>query len=207
MILEALRTLHEFQKKGQILKIGIAGYSLPLLLRLAKLAKAHSVPLDIIQTFAHQSIQNRSLQLGYLSAFEKEGNVGIVTNAAPLAMGILTSGGGPEWHPVNEEDGDLKRALREVVGYCEEKGTKLEIVASEFGYKKLNMGNGREVPVVIGCKNVEEVERALKSWHVARGTGEKVDEEVVKGCIEIFEKHGVEDWSWENGAKMPEEGE
>jgi D-arabinose 1-dehydrogenase len=202
LIIAALQTLHEYQKEGKILKIGIAGYPLPLLLRLALLAKSQNITIDIVQTYAHQSLQNTSLQDGFLREFVKAG-VGIVSNAAPLLMGLLTTSGGPAWHPAIRAQGALWKASREASDICKSKGTSLEVVASDFGYKELKMDNGVEVPVVIGCKNVEEVQRALKSWHKAR-KGD-VDEDLVRECKGAFEKYGVLNRSWEEGAAGPEE--
>jgi hypothetical protein len=134
---------------------------------------------------------------GYLSAFEKAG-VKQIVNAAPLSMGILTTHGGPEWHPIREvEGGKYYQATREAVKLCHERGTTLEAVASDFGYRPVHQADGRLVPVVIGCKNLEEVHRALESY--ARVAYDKTDSRGVQDEVRgLFERAGAADWSWAN---------
>jgi D-arabinose 1-dehydrogenase len=200
--MSALKALNELKKEGKILKVGIAGYPLPLLLRLALMAKSQDISLDIIQTFAHHTIQNTSL-LDYLPEFEKAG-AEVVTNAAVLGMGLLTTLGGPVWHPGRTlADGKLWEATREISTLCQEKGSSLEEVASDFAYGKVVMSNGTEVPAVVGCKSVEEVRRAVRCWIRARnGT---VDRALIEECQGIFNKYEVMGLSWQNGADEPED--
>ena len=195
-ILDGLSTLRELQQQGKIRRIGISGYPLPVLLRIALLAKwlIPMKPLDIIQTYAQQTILNNSLERGFLEAFTETASVGQVMNAAPLAMGVLTDSGGPSWHPVRTQLGGQWEASREAASLCRERGTSLEVVASEYGFKELRQKDGKLVPVVVGCKNVHEVRRALESYRDAKGGVSGVGAEVVK----LFEDKGVRGLSWAN---------
>lgn len=193
LILEALSTLRSLQSEGKIRNIGISGYPLPVLLRIALLTKNTPPyrPLDIVQTYAHQTIMNDSLAQGYLDALTERAGVGQVMNAAPLAMGTLTDGGGPVWHPLRKEAGKFE-VTREAAELCRAKGTRLEIVASQFGFRKLNQKDGKIVPDVVGCKNVDEVRRTLEGHRDAKGQVGEAEKEV----IELFEKRGVRGFSW-----------
>jgi len=193
--------LSELQAAGKIRKIGVAGYPLPVLLRLTYLAKSAGIHLDIVQTYAQQTIINPSLTAGYLAAFEDAG-VAEVTNAAPLAMGILTSSGGPEWHPARAAGDGIFDACQEAAKLCRERGTSIEEISLNFGYKEVKMGKGNVLPVVIGCKDISEIKRSVKQWREvnvpgARSAEEteklgKVEEEVIK----LFEERGVRGISW-----------
>lgn len=203
-IMEGLRALAALRTEGKVRKIGIAGYPLPVLLRLSLLASAHGVTLDIVQTYAQQTILNPSLAGGYLAAFAQAG-VKEVTNAAPLAMGILTSSGGPEWHPARSEADGMYDACVQAAALCRERGTTLEEVALNYGYKEIRLGQkggGDVVPVVIGCKNIEEIKRTIKQWREVNVPGvrnaettskvEQVESEVIR----LFEEKGVKGVSW-----------
>lgn len=197
-ILDTFAALRELQAEGKIRKIGIAGFPLPFLLRLTLLIKEQTGrPVDIVQSYAHQTLLNSTLSAGYLAALEKAG-VKQVVNAAPLSMGVLTTQGGPDWHPIREvEDGKYFQVTRDAVKLCQEKGTTLEAVSSDFGYKPVHQSDGKLVPVVIGCKNLEEVHRALESY--ARVAYDKTDSRDTQEEVRaLFEKAGAADWSWAN---------
>lgn len=192
-ILDCLSVLRELQGEGKIREIGLAGYPLPVLLRLSLVAlHTHGIPVDIVQSYAHQTIQNSSLEEGYLRALTDQAKVGQVMNAAPLAMGILTTSGGPEWHPARGTP--IFGATRQAADKCREMGTTLEDVACDFGYRTVRQEDGRIVPVVIGCKNLEEVHMSLRSYKRANGQGARRD--VEEQVIKIFDDAGVRHVSW-----------
>jgi aryl-alcohol dehydrogenase-like predicted oxidoreductase len=200
-ILEGLRTLAELRESGKVRKIGIAGYPLPTLLRLALLARENGLTLDIVQTYAQETIVNPGLTSGYLAAFEEAG-VREVTNAAPLAMGILTTSGGPEWHPARDEKDGVFEATREAAKIAEERGTTLENVALDYGFREIKMKDGRTVPVVIGCKSIYEIRRTVKGWRQVNVPGERSEDAAVKArqteeeISALFDKRGVKGLSW-----------
>jgi len=195
-ILSALSVLRDLQSQGKIRRIGISGYPLPVLLRISLVAlhTAPFQPLDIIQTYAHQTILNDSLAQGYLDTLTEKAGVGQLMNAAPLAMGLLTDSGGPLWHPLRQETGGIFEATREAAELCRERGAKLEVVASEFGFRELRQKDGKLVPVVIGCKNMDEVTSTLESHRDANGEVKEVGKEVMA----MLEKKGVRGYSWAN---------
>lgn len=50
-------------------------------------------------------------------------------NASPLAMGLLTHGGPPVWHPIQDEH---KKIVLDAAKYCQEQGVNLPKIAVEF---------------------------------------------------------------------------
>lgn len=124
-----------------------------------------------------------------------------VMNAAPLSMGILTTQGGQAWHPIRQEaGGKYYETTREASKLCQERGTNLETVASDFGYRPLHHSNGNLVPVVIGCKDLSEVHRTLESY--ARVAFDRVDSrELQEEVMALFKEKGVAGFSWSNPSK------
>jgi aryl-alcohol dehydrogenase-like predicted oxidoreductase len=184
------------QQEGKIRKIGIAGFSLPFLLRISLLVKnTTGRPVDVVQSYAHQTLLNSSLSHGYIEAFEQAG-VEQVVSAAPLAMGALTTLGGPDWHPLRKaESGNFYAATRDAANLCAKQGTTLENVASDFGYQPVHHSDGRPVPVVVGCKDLDEVHRALSSYEGVGRSG-KGSLDLQLEVRRLFEACGAADWSW-----------
>ncbi|RXK35729.1 hypothetical protein M231_07018 [Tremella mesenterica] len=210
-ILNSINLLRSLQRKGIIKSVGISGYPLPLLLRISLLILHQTgQPLDIVQTYAHQTLLNSSLS-HYVHAFRYHAKVKQVISAAPLAMGLLTSHGGPTWHPVHSGHvKDVLEAMIEAKEVCERKGERLEDVAGRYGFRDVYQhetreqdgdGKGKEekegerIPVVVGCKSLEEFKGMLKDAKMAQGEeGREVEEEV----REVFRRRGVEGYSWKN---------
>ncbi|WVQ72962.1 hypothetical protein IAR50_002524 [Cryptococcus sp. DSM 104548] len=198
-LLLAISTLRILQLSGKILKIGIAGYALPVLLRLSLLVlHTTGIPLDIVQTFGHHTIQNSCLEKGYLQAFEEEAKVDRVINAAPLSMGLLTTGGGPEWHPAREIS-PLWEASRAASDLCLSKDTSLEQISLSYAYRAIEQPSKKRVPVVIGCTELEHVRDSVLMWNQVNHENEvesRGSRELEESVRALFGEKGVEDWSW-----------
>ncbi|WWC91542.1 uncharacterized protein L201_006488 [Kwoniella dendrophila CBS 6074] len=212
ILLTAVETLRELKSQGKILKVGIAGYPLPVLLRIALLIlKTSGKGLDVLQTYSHQTIQNSSLSSGYLKAFNDQAKVENVISAAPLSMGLLTSSGGPDWHPARSHS-KLFETTRQVVEKCKENNTTIEDVSLNFGYRPIYQDKTKKIPIVIGCINLEQLHSTLNKYKQVNPTfsyedaeqeardWDIQDEKAVRFENEIgkmFENNGVKNWSWE----------
>lgn len=193
-ILAGYTELRRLQQEGKIRYVGLAGYPLPTLLRFAKIIlDTTGRGVDVVQTYAHQTLANQILSEGYLEAFE-QAQVGLVTNASPLAMGLLTRSGGPEWHPARNTP--LFDTVKQAVEMCDNEGVKIEDVATDYGFQEVRGKSGR-TPNVVGCKNLEEVHANLKSFRRAREgvNGRELGQKVVK----LMQERGVLNWSWQSG--------
>ena len=159
-ILACITAIRELQSAGKVRNVGMAAFPLPTLLRLC-LMVLHQTgkPLDIIQTYCHNTLQNTVLT-AYLSAFTNLAQVRQVVNASPLSMGMLTMSGGPEWHPYRDE-ARLDSAMNEARAICATASMALEELSVDFGYQELKQSDGRIVPCVIGCKNLDELHQTL----------------------------------------------
>lgn len=95
---ETLPALLKLKETGKIRFIGITG--LPLHIFTYVLDRVPPGTVDVILSYCHYSINDSTLEdlLPYL----KSKGVGVIS-ASPLAMGLLTEIGPPEWHPASPE--------------------------------------------------------------------------------------------------------
>lgn len=118
---ETIPELYNIQKQGKFRWLGVSG--LPLKIYSSVLDRA---PLDVILSYCHYCLNDDSLAA--LVPYFQSKNVGIM-NAAPTSMGLLTSGGPPEWHPASDE---LKRACAAAAAYCDARGVNLTRLAIQY---------------------------------------------------------------------------
>jgi aryl-alcohol dehydrogenase-like predicted oxidoreductase len=121
---ETLPALVALREKGVVGHIGITDLQPENL----KWVVEHSEPgtVESILNFCHYCL-NDTMLADYLAFFEEHG-VGVI-NASPLAMGLLSERGTPDWHPAPKE---LKEACARAAAYCKEKGYPIEKLAVQF---------------------------------------------------------------------------
>nr|ACG75921.1 galactose dehydrogenase [Malpighia glabra] len=142
---ETIPALQKLKEAGKTRFIGITG--LPLSVFTYVLDRVPPGTVDVILSYCHYSINDSTLVdlLPYL----KSKGVGVIS-ASPLAMGLLTENGPPEWHPASPE---LKAACKAAAAYCKEKGKSISKLAMQYG-----LGN-KDIPtVLVGMKSVKQVE-------------------------------------------------
>jgi L-galactose dehydrogenase len=115
---EAIPALEAAREAGKLRFTGCSG--LPLSIFAAVLDRAHT---DVILSYCHHSLNDDSLVdlLPYLQA-KRTGVIG----ASPLAMGLLTDAGPPDWHPAPPS---LKAACAQAARFCRERGASLSSLA------------------------------------------------------------------------------
>ena len=59
-VILAYQTLLDLKEQGLVRRAGISGYPLPTLLRLARLFQSRGLPLDVLQSYSHLNLQNRT---------------------------------------------------------------------------------------------------------------------------------------------------
>lgn len=118
---EALPTLRELQTSGVVRHIGITGYKLDLL---EKLAVEQQV--DTVMAYCTWTLQDR--RLGEVARRLNRAGIGVL-NASPLSMGLLTSKGAPDWHPAHES---VQTICRAVSALCDRRGVNIAQVALQF---------------------------------------------------------------------------
>ncbi|EIM88306.1 Aldo/keto reductase [Stereum hirsutum FP-91666 SS1] len=192
-ILDGIAELRKMKEEGLIKNIGITGFPLPALLRLAILVAntAPYRPLDVILSYCHLTLQNSTL-LAFLPSFLQRARVSQVLTASPLSMGLLTPTI-PAWHPAPPK---VKEAAIVVVSKCQElvdsgKGG-LPNVAIGWAVEK---AEEEKIATVVGLSNLREVHQAVGAWREVKEGGKQY-ERFAAQAIQAFEEAGVKDWSW-----------
>ncbi|KAM7250413.1 hypothetical protein ACFE04_022296 [Oxalis oulophora] len=142
---ETIPALLKLKEAGKTRFIGITG--LPLEIYTYVLDRVPPGSVDVILSYCHYSINDSTLEdlLPYL----KSKNVGVIS-ASPLAMGLLTENGPPEWHPASPE---LKSACKAAAAYCKDKGKKITKLAMQYSLSNKDISS-----VLVGMNAVEQVE-------------------------------------------------
>ena len=119
---ETLPTLKELVKEGKARYIGVTGYPLDTLKRFIEAVPGR---VDVVLTYSRYNMIDDSL-LEYLDFFKQQ-NIGVICGSGH-AMGLLTNGGPPKWHPASEE---TKRVCRQAAELCKENHIELARLAMD----------------------------------------------------------------------------
>ncbi|CAN4111996.1 unnamed protein product [Withania somnifera] len=182
---ETLPTLLKLKQAGKIRFIGITG--LPLGIFTYVLDRVPPGTVDVILSYCHYSINDSTLEdlLPYL----KSKGVGVIS-ASPLAMGLLTETGGPEWHPASPE---LKATCRAAVDHCKERGKSISKLALQY-----SLANSGISSILVGMKSVKEVEENIAAAVELATTG--MDEEALSEITDILKP--VKNQTWPSGIQL-----
>lgn len=182
---ETIPALQKLKEAGKIRFIGITG--LPLGVFTDVLDRVPPGSVDVILSYCHYSINDSTLEdlLPYL----KSKGVGVIT-ASPLAMGLLTENGPPEWHPASPE---LKSACRAAAAHCKEKGKNISKVALQYSLTNKDIST-----VLVGMNSPRQVEEnvaaALELSH------EGIDEDLLQEVSAVLEP--VKNQTWPSGIQQ-----
>lgn len=133
-VLIAVTELRRLRDEGLLRYVGISGYPVEILSRIAeRVLEETGEPLDIVMSYANYTLQNTRLGSIALPRLVNAG-VDVVPNASPLGMGLLRREGVPvgsmgDFHPAPNA---LREAVREAAATTDGKGEKLEVVAIRF---------------------------------------------------------------------------
>jgi L-galactose dehydrogenase len=122
IIHETIPAMRKIQEQGKARYIGITGYPLKTLLRIAK-----AVPVDTILSYSRYNLMITDMDQ-VLTPFAKQNGIGLI-NAASLHMGILTQAGAPAWHPAPPP---VHQAARRAGDLCQKRGVDISEVAIRF---------------------------------------------------------------------------
>ncbi|KDQ65002.1 hypothetical protein JAAARDRAFT_118719 [Jaapia argillacea MUCL 33604] len=190
-ILDAIAELRKMQEEGLIKTIGITGFPLPTLLRLALLVRntAPYKPLDVLLSYSHLCLQTSTF-IKFAPQFLNRAGVSQVVTASPLSMGLLTPNS-PAWHPATEL---MAKELKEAREKCAQWQGGLVNIA--LGYA-IRLASNAAVPTVVGLSNLREVHENVRLWREAQHA--QVDENrkaLEDDILKIFADSNFLDWSW-----------
>eukprot|EP00955_Chlamydomonas_euryale_P063849 358796-Chlamydomonas_euryale.AAC.14 len=118
---ETLPALQKLKAQGLVRHIGITG--LPFKVFHYVLDRVSAGTVDVVLSYCHNTLNDSTLLLE-LPYFESKG-VGVI-NASPLAMGLLTNSGPPDWHPAPQR---LLDAARDAAQRASARGADLPKLA------------------------------------------------------------------------------
>ncbi|KAL4884891.1 Aldo/keto reductase family-domain-containing protein [Aspergillus karnatakaensis] len=161
-VLQAIGVLLEFVAAGTVRYIGISGYPIHVLARVARRTpEIYGRPLDVIQNWAQLTLQNDKLATEGLQAF-KEAGVRCVCSSSPLASGLLRDEGVPigtlgDWHPAPQ---GLRKAAHAAAVYVASQGGSLAPLALQYALRRAQdlSTPAFRVGTIVGCTRVAEVE-------------------------------------------------
>ncbi|MEV6493873.1 aldo/keto reductase [Actinoplanes sp. NPDC051633] len=144
---ETIPALDELRTAGKVRHIGVTGYPLAALERVAR-----GAAVDSVLSYCRYTLLDRGLTR-FLPSFRDAGVA--VFNASPLAMGALTRRGAPPWHPA---PADMLRRCAAAAEWCEARGLQIERLAIQFATAHPGF-----VSTFVGMADESEVRRAI-SW-------------------------------------------
>ncbi|XP_077234002.1 NAD(P)-linked oxidoreductase superfamily protein isoform X1 [Tasmannia lanceolata] len=182
---ETIPALQKLKEAGKIRFIGITG--LPLEVFTYVLDRVPPGSVDVILSYCHYSINDSTLEdlLPYL----KSKGVGVIS-ASPLAMGILTESGPPEWHPASSE---LKSACQAAAAHCKEKGRNISKIALQY-----SLSNREISSILVGMNSVRQVQENVAAAVELATFGK--DKEMLQDVEAILEP--VKNQTWPSGIQQ-----
>jgi aryl-alcohol dehydrogenase-like predicted oxidoreductase len=146
---ETIPAMRQLQEQGKARYIGITGFPLRTLIRIAR-----AVPVDAILSYCHYNLLADDLD-SILAPFAESQGIGLI-NASPLHMGLLTEGGGPDWHPAPSE---MRKAAGSAVEFCRHRGFDISDLALRFCFDYPGVAS-----TLVGMATREEVRRSLRAF-------------------------------------------
>jgi L-galactose dehydrogenase len=122
VIHETVPAMRRLQEQGKVRYIGITGYPLKTLVRIAE-----AVCVDSILSYCRYNLMGDDMET-LLMPFAQSNGIGVI-NASGLHMGLLTERGAPDWHPAPQE---VREAARKAAEFCRRQGVDLSELALRF---------------------------------------------------------------------------
>ncbi|KAJ7477088.1 Aldo/keto reductase [Mycena galericulata] len=191
-ILDAFAELQKMKNEGLIKNIGITGYPLYTLLRIALLI-LHTPPfkpVDVILSYSNLTLQSSTF-LQFVPDLMGRAQVRQLLAASPFSMGLLTGVAPPPWHPASPA---LLAATIRASEEATARGRSLANLATGYCIRH----TGGSIPLAVGFSQPKEVHECVKVWREIEMQGEedvnrKEQEEAIKN---VFMEAGVLDWAW-----------
>ncbi|KAI5776329.1 Aldo/keto reductase family-domain-containing protein [Geopyxis carbonaria] len=183
VVVAAFQELLALKAEGKVRFCGISGYPLPVLLERAVLIRRETgVAVDVVQSYANCNVQNDALIAGgWGRRLVDEAGVGVLLNASPLGMKLLSGVAPGAFHPAPAA---LQAACARAAALCAARGTTLPALAMRWAFgawaREAAWNGGAKT--ISGVSYVQELEanvEALKSvteWTEGGGGGVRVRE-------------------------------
>lgn len=209
-VFEALKELVALKKEGVVRYIGVTGYPVEFLLKVAQECnstyKQEIGPLDAILSYSHGCLQNIKLFDLYDKFFET--GIKKLMNGSILSMSLLRSGSTHSFHPASKELRESSSDAAKVL--LDEDNVELADLSTRFALKRTLFQTGKEgeistsyplkwnkkLSVVLGVSSLEELDLAIQGFKSVQTSENKKDEELFeKFQRELGAEHINETWS------------
>lgn len=203
---EALKELVALKNEGVIKNIGITGYPVDFLLKVATQCKhkyaSEIGPLDAILSYSNGCIQNTKL-FEVQDRFFTDAGVKKVFNGSIISMSLLRSGKTHGFHPAPQELKDVcdqiaQKLLKDDQVELAELATKYAIEKTLFDSKTDEDNKllwNKKFSVVLGVSSVEELTSAIQGYeHVQANNNEKEHKLFDRVQKELGPNHLNETW-------------
>ncbi|GFP86862.1 l-galactose dehydrogenase, partial [Phtheirospermum japonicum] len=150
IVTETLPALVKLKEAGKIRFVGITG--LPLEVFTYVLDRVPPGTVDVVLSYCHYGINDNRLE--ELVPYLKSKGVGIIS-ASPLAMGLLTESGPPDWHPASPQ---LKAACEAAAAYCKERGKSISKLAMQYSLCNKDIST-----ILVGMNSVKQVDENVEA--------------------------------------------
>ncbi|WP_277227526.1 aldo/keto reductase [Hymenobacter sp. YC55] len=177
VIEETLPALTSLKAMGVVKHVGITGLPLEKFRQVIEQVPAGTV--ETVLSFCHYCLNDQTL-LDYVPYFEAQG-VGVI-NASPLAMGMLSERGAPDWHPASEQ---LKHYAGLAAAFCKQNGYPIEKLAIQFA-----VSNPQIATTLVSTARPANILQNI-SW-----AEEPLDPDMLQQVMQILEP--VQSETWEN---------
>ena len=171
--LQAVEVLLELVREGRIRYIGISGYRIDVLARVARRAmETYGRPLDVVQNWAQLTLQNDRLAQDGLAVLQAAG-VNCICSSSPLSLGLLRSGGVPvgdlgDFHPAPP---GLRLAAQKAADYVAAQGESLAALALRYALRRAQRESTTDVRIstIMGITSIPELEDNLAATQQVLG--------------------------------------
>jgi L-galactose dehydrogenase len=175
IINETVPALQQIKQSGKARFVGITGLPLAALKHVAE-----RVEVDTVLSYCHYTLNDTSFM--DLVPLLKRRRLGII-NAAPLAMGLLSSSPLPNWHPAPPA---LRDKAAQAAALCKARGSSIEKLAVQFAVQAPDIAS-----TIVGT-----AESTLMELNI-RWIDEPIDITLLREVQSIFEP--VHNLSWISG--------
>ena len=173
---ETIPAMRKLQEQGKARYVGITGYPLKMLVRIAEAA-----PVDTVLSYCRYNLMITDMN-DILTPAALAHGIGLI-NASGLHMGILTERGAPDWHPAPKE---VREAGRKAVEYCRLRQVDLSELALRFCFDHPYVAS-----TLVGMSTTSHVEANLKAFQST------TDPELLAEIHEILKP--VFNYAWPSG--------
>jgi L-galactose dehydrogenase len=173
---ETIPAMRRLQEQGKARYIGITGYPLKTLVRIAE-----AVPVDTILTYCRYNLMITDMD-DILTPVARKHNIGLI-NASALHMGILAEGDAPAWHPAGPQ---VRAAGKRAAELCRQRGEDISTVALRFC-----LDHSYVSTTLVGMSTRKQVTDNLRV--LSAGLDSRLREEIADSIAPVF------NYVWQSG--------